>query len=166
MTAIFEPPAVNTARKVAQLFQERPASHSQTLGFDDFVPYERERDHLGRLISAKITNTATTSNTRTRSLNNIPRPGPPSDSTIERLFRQTHIPAPERSAGMKKGKIRSSSSKQLPTPAVGQYDAVGIADKMKYHKAREVVFSSIKRLTTAQKISTESSSKRQIVHYH
>ena len=54
----------------------------------------------------------------------------------------------DRPSAFKKTKIRSVSTKRLETPAVGHYDAVDIADKMKYRKTREVVFSTIKRTDT------------------
>lgn len=53
MDDIFQPPTYNSAHKVSQIFHQRPLSQSATSGPTTFVPYERERDHLGRLISAK-----------------------------------------------------------------------------------------------------------------
>lgn len=52
MDDILEPPAFNSARKVSSIFNQRPNSHSTISKNAEFVPYERERDHLGRLISA------------------------------------------------------------------------------------------------------------------
>jgi hypothetical protein len=53
MSEFYDPPAVNSAWKVTQLFEEHPRNSSKGLGFDAFVPYSHERDHLGRLITAK-----------------------------------------------------------------------------------------------------------------
>lgn len=67
---------------------------------------------------------------------------------------------------VKKWKIRSNSTKQLPAPAVGHYDAVAIADKIKFPKPRGIVFSSKQRPNSSKRVSTETAEKKRVVHYH
>jgi anti-sigma regulatory factor (Ser/Thr protein kinase) len=92
-------------------------------------------------------------------------------NTIERIFRRTHMPQSQQPInGYKKNKIRSTSSKQLETPAVGFYDAVDVADKMKYKKSREVVFSSTKRTSANHQASnhqpTSINRSGKLILYH
>ncbi len=112
------------------------------------MPFNQERDKLGRLISQEGQNSArslTRKSLPTRKQEN-PLANPESrlsekvrqsNNTVEKLFKLHDIKVAKKLSSLSKLRILSTVSREkMLTPSIGQYDTAIIADKVKYQKPK------------------------------
>jgi hypothetical protein len=112
------------------------------------VPFNQERDKLGRLISREgqdsargLTRKSLPARRQDRPLVNpesrLSEKVRQSNITVDKLFKLHDIKGSKKQASLSKLRILSTVSREkMLTPTVGQYDTAIIADKVKYQKPK------------------------------